>query len=68
MYEYIDVWIKDNDISLVEKDGYLIMSDKFEFMTDTMDAAKNFIKQGYEQLKLIKYVSVIDLLDEGQTA
>lgn len=22
MYEYIDVWIKDNDISLVEKSGY----------------------------------------------
>lgn len=22
MYEYIDVWVKDNEISLVEKDGY----------------------------------------------
>nr|DAI90574.1 MAG TPA: hypothetical protein [Caudoviricetes sp.] len=22
MYEYIDVWIKNNDISLIEKEGY----------------------------------------------
>lgn len=48
-----------------KKNGQLVMNDSFDFIPDT---ARNFIKQGYEQLKNNKYQDAVDLLDEGQTA
>ncbi len=49
-----------------KKDGILIMKDNYEFIPDVSSSAKNFIQQGYEQLKANKYIGAIDLLDEGQ--
>ena len=51
-----------------KKDGKLIMCDTYEFTPDISSTAKNFLTQGYEQLKVNKYTSAVDLLDEGQVA
>lgn len=51
-----------------KKDGALISTDHFEFTPDLSIDAKNFLTQGYEQLKANKYPDAVDLLDEGQIA
>jgi len=51
------------------KDGNKIVSYNQAFKPDITDAAKNFIKQGYEYLKTLdEYKDAMDLLDEGQAA
>lgn len=59
---HLDVGIFD------KKDGNLITTDSYDFTPDISSAAKNFIQQGYEQLKANVYQTATDLLDEGQTA
>ncbi len=49
-----------------KKDGTFVISDSFEFIPDLTINAKNFIEQGYIQLKTYKYTQAVDLLDDGQ--
>lgn len=50
-----------------KKEGIQLKTDYYNFSPSVADGALNFIKQGYEQLKVNKYQGAIDLLDEGQT-
>lgn len=51
-----------------KKGGVKVLNENFEFAPDVSNSSKNFLTQGYEQLKVSKYPNAIDLLDEGQTA
>lgn len=57
---YLNIGIYD------KRNGTLVLRDKFEFIPDISNTAKNFLQQGYEQLKANRYKKAIDLLDEGQ--
>lgn len=50
-----------------KKDGNLISTDYFEFIPDLSESAKNFLEQGYMQLKANKYLNAVDILEDDET-